>query len=502
MSAKTLMIQGTGSGVGKSVITAAFCRWFHLQGWRVAPFKAQNMSLNSYVTADGGEMGRAQVYQAEACGIPPHVAMNPVLLKPCGDNLSQVIVMGKVVATRNAKDYYADKPRFIKEVASAFEYLKTKYEMVILEGAGSPAEINLREQDFVNMAMADMADAPVLIVGDIDRGGVFAWMKGTYDLLTPPEQDRVKGFLINKFRGDMDLLRPGVEQFEAMVEKPVLGVIPFDRELYVDEEDAIPTWDRGKRAPGQGLLDIAIIRLPRISNFTDFAPLVLEPGCAVRYVWHPDQMGNPDLIIIPGTKNTLDDMKFLKDQKLDRSILHGHREGCIVLGVCGGFQMLGKTLSDPHHIESKESEVNGLGLMDSNSTLLKKKITRQVISATVASPVFGAGLIAEGYEIHMGVTTFQNDPRPLFENQNGGNSLNLGSCNQDGTLIGTYLHGFFDRDEMRHAFLNFVRSQRGLPVPDEKLDYQKVRNDQLNRLARLISGSVDMKQVEQIMGLE
>ena len=199
MSAKTLMIQGTGSGVGKSVITAAFCRWFHLQGWRVAPFKAQNMSLNSYVTADGGEMGRAQVYQAEACGIPPHVAMNPVLLKPCGDNLSQVIVMGKVVATRNAKDYYADKPRFIKEVASAFEYLKTKYEMVILEGAGSPAEINLREQDFVNMAMADMADAPVLIVGDIDRGGVFAWMKGTYDLLTPPEQDRVKDFLLINF---------------------------------------------------------------------------------------------------------------------------------------------------------------------------------------------------------------------------------------------------------------------------------------------------------------
>ena len=502
MSAKTLMIQGTGSGVGKSVITAAFCRWFHLGGWRVAPFKAQNMSLNSFVTADGGEMGRAQVYQAEACGIPPHVAMNPVLLKPCGDNLSQVIVMGKVAATHNAKDYYADQPRFIKDVASAFEYLKNKYQMVILEGAGSPAEINLRKQDFVNMAMAELADAPVLIVGDIDRGGVFAWMKGTYDLLTPQEQDRVKGFLINKFRGDIDLLRPGVEQFEAMVQKPVLGVIPFDRELYVDEEDAISTWDRGQRAPGQGRVDIAIIRLPRISNFTDFAPLVLEPGCCVRYVWHPDQMGNPDLIIIPGTKNTLDDMKFLKDQELDRSILHCHREGSIVLGVCGGFQMLGKTLSDPNHIESDFGEVSGLGLINSKSTLLGEKITRQVTPATVARPIFGAGLIAEGYEIHMGVTTFPEDHIPLFENQNGENSLDLGSCNKDGSLIGTYLHGIFDRDEIRHAFLNFVRTRRGLPVPDENLNYQKVRNDQLNRLARLISESVDMKQVEQIMGLE
>lgn len=502
MNAKTLMIQGTGSGVGKSVITAAFCRWFHLEGWRVAPFKAQNMSLNSFVTADGGEMGRAQVYQAEACGIAPHVAMNPVLLKPCGDNLSQVIVMGNVAATYNAKDYYAGKPRFIEDVQKAFDYLKNEYEMVILEGAGSPAEINLKKQDFVNMAMAEMADAPVLIVGDIDRGGVFAWMKGTYDLLTPQEQDRVKGFLINKFRGDLDLLRPGVEQFEAMVQKPVLGVIPFDRELYVDEEDAIPTWDPGKRAPGQGLVDIAIIRLPRISNFTDFAPLVLEPGCSVRYVWHPDQMGDPDLIIIPGTKNTLDDMQFLKDQELDRSILHCHGEGTLLLGVCGGFQMLGKTLSDPDHIESDCGEISGLGLMDSNSTLLGKKITRQVKSSTVSSPIFGEGLTAEGYEIHMGVTTFQENHLPLFKSENGGSSLDLGSCNKEGTLVGTYLHGFFDRDELRHAFLNFVRTRRGLPVPDKRLDYQKVRNEQLNRLARLIGESVDMKQVEKIMGLE
>lgn len=298
MTAKTLMVQGTGSGVGKSVITAALCRWFYRKGLKVAPFKAQNMSLNAYVCEDGGEIGRAQAFQAEACGIAPTVQMNPVLLKPAGDNLSQVILLGRPAHTRNAKDYYKGKPAYLDQVKQALADLRREYDLVILEGAGSPAEINLREMDFVNMAMAKEADAKVLLVGDIDRGGVFAWMKGTYDLLTQDEQDRVAGFLINKFRGDVDLLKPGLKQFEDLVAKPVLGVIPFDHNLFVDEEDSLPFGTYGEMKTDAGLLDVAILRVPRIANFTDFSPLMEDPAVAVRYVWTEAQLGSPDLIVL------------------------------------------------------------------------------------------------------------------------------------------------------------------------------------------------------------
>ena len=501
MSAKTLMIQGTGSGVGKSIITAALCRAFYREGHNVAPFKAQNMSLNSYVTEEGGEIGRAQVYQAEACGIAPHVDMNPILLKPSADNNSQVIVMGKVMGQRNAKDYYAGRPNYIKEVAGAFDNLKNKYELIIMEGAGSPAEINLRKYDMVNMAMAEMADAPVLIVGDIDRGGVFAWMKGTLDLLTESEQKRVRGFLINQFRGDLDLLKPGITQFEEMTGKPILGVIPFDAELYVDEEDAIPHHSLPFVNSHPSVMDIAIVQLPHIANFTDFSPLVSDPGVAVRYIRSPVQAGRPDLLILPGTKNTIGDMQFIKEMGWNQYIQSFHEEGGLILGVCGGFQMLGTRLSDPHHIESPIEEIAGLGLIQATTTMEHEKITRRKIRPTLASSIFEQGLEVDGYEIHSGRTEFQKEYPLLFQPANGDCPYSLGLSNEEGNVIGTYLHGFLDNDPIREGLLKYVRERKDLPQPEENFNYREFRSRQLDRLANLVTQSIDMNEVKRIIGL-
>ena len=501
MTAKTLMIQGTGSGVGKSIITAALCRAFSRESHKVSPFKAQNMSLNSYVTEEGGEIGRAQMYQAEACGIAPHVAMNPILLKPNTDNNSQVIVMGKVVGQRNAKDYYADRPSFVKEVEGAFDTLKNKYELIIMEGAGSPAEINLRQHDMVNMAMAEMADAPVVIVGDIDRGGVFAWMKGTLDLLSESEQKRVSGFIINKFRGDIDLLTPGLTQFEEMTGKPILGVIPFDAELFVDEEDAIPHHSSTFVNSHPSVVDIAIVQLPHIANFTDFSPLVSDPGVAVRYVRSPVQAGSPDLLILPGTKNTIGDLQFMKEMGWDRFAHSYHREGGLILGVCGGFQMLGTRLLDPNHIESRIEELEGLGFIQSTTTMEHEKITRRRIRPTLSSSIFEAGIEVNGYEIHSGRTQFEKDYPLLFESSNSDCPYSLGLCNEEGNVIGTYLHGFLDNDPIRESFLNYVRKQKGLPPPEEQFSYREFRSQQLDRLADLVTQSINMNEVKHIIGL-
>jgi len=499
MKAKTLMIQGTGSGVGKSIITAGFCRQFFLDGWRVAPFKAQNMSLNSFVTEDGGELGRAQAYQAEACGIKPHVNMNPILLKPSGDNMSQVIVMGKVTENRNAKNYYANHKRHETEVKKAFDHLSREYELIVLEGAGSPAEINLKQWDLVNMPMAQMAKAPVIIVGDIDRGGVFAWMKGTFDLLEPEEKNRVAGFIINKFRGDPDLLTPGLRQFEDMVHKPILGVIPYCRDLFVDEEDAIPTEAYPSAQNGSGNLDAAVIWYPRISNFTDVSPLAADPSVTLRYVSNPAQLGNPDLIILPGSKNTLDDVEFLKRQGLTEAICDRFHSGSIILGICAGFQILGKTVRDPYNMESRQTEVSGLSLLDFETTLLTQKNTRQVRQTTLSSPLFQAGLPIEGYEIHMGETEFKTEYLPLFGTPNGNHPLHLGLTNHEGTLVGTYVHGFLDNEEVRISFLQHIRILRGLPAPNDTFNYKAFREQNLNRLAKLVSASVDMKKVKEII---
>lgn len=499
MTAKTLMIQGTGSGVGKSIITAGICRQFYLDGWQVAPFKAQNMSLNSFITEDGGELGRAQAYQAEACGIKPHVNMNPILLKPSGDNMSQVIVMGKVTENRNAKNYYAHHNKHKEAVQTAFNNLSREYDLVVLEGAGSPAEINLKQWDLVNMPMAKMAKAPVLIVGDIDRGGVFAWMKGTYDLLTKEEQDRVAGFIVNKFRGDLDLLTPGLLQLEDLVQKPVLGVIPFCRDLFVDEEDAIPAWNHPATGNEKDQLDAAVIWYPRISNFTDVSPLAADPAVSLRYVSNPSQLGNPDLIILPGSKNTLDDLQFMKGQGLAEAVCDRHQSGAIVLGICGGFQILGKTVKDPESMESRQTEVSGLTLLDIETTLVTEKTTRQVQQTTVSGPLFPAGFPVEGYEIHMGVTEFHAEYLPLFKNTNGDHPFHLGITDAKGTLVGTYVHGFLDNEDLRNSFLNHVRNMRSLPMQQKKFNYHAFRQQHLNRLAQLVSDSIDMKQVKEIV---
>ncbi len=497
MTAKTIMIQGTGSGVGKSIITAALCRRFYQDGWRVAPFKSQNMSLNSFVTEDGGEMGRAQVYQAEACGLQPHVAMNPVLLKPSGDNMSQVILMGKVVANRNAKDYYAGRGHYLEEIKNALNYLRQTYELVVLEGAGSPAEINLKANDMVNMSMAKLADAPVLIVGDIDRGGVFAWMKGTYDLLTPDEQQRVSGFIINKFRGDVELLKPGITMFENMVGKPVLGIVPYYLDFFVDEEDTVPALNNP--ADGHSTLDVVVLRLPRISNFTDVSPLCHDPAISVRYVWHPSQIKNPDLIIIPGSKNTLEDLRFMHAQGLSKAIIDCHKTGSVVLGICGGFQILGTTVRDPHHLESSQTAINGLGLFDLETTLLPDKITRQVRRSTCSNSILEAGINVEGYEIHMGVSEFRGQHYPLFQGENGEDVRSLGVTNAQGTLLGTYLHGFLDDDRLRANFLRHVRKQRSIAEPEIEFDYRAFRKQQLDRLGDLATQYLDMNQINRLV---
>lgn len=497
MTAKTLMVQGTGSGVGKSILTAALCRYFYLDGWRVAPFKAQNMSLNSFVTESGGEIGRAQAYQAEACGIRPEVTMNPILLKPCGDNLSQVIVMGKVTETRDAKNYYSRHAKHKNQVRSALNALRENYELVVLEGAGSPAEINLKQWDLVNMPMAKMADAPVLIVGDIDRGGVFAWMKGTFDLLTREEQDRVGGFIINKFRGDPDLLAPGLDQFEALVNKPVLGVIPYYRDLVVDEEDAIPARSHPGVQNEKSTLDAAVIWLPRISNFTDVSPLAADPSVSLRYVTHPEELRTPDLIILPGSKNSVDDLEFIKSQGLDRAIRQCAESGTVVLGICAGFQFLGARVCDPQHVESRRSESQGLNLFDFSTTLLPQKTTRQVRCTTVSGPVFESGLNVEGYEIHMGITEFKTRYYHLFAAQNGDESL--GISNAEGTVLGTYLHGFLDRNDLREAFLHHVRLLRNRPMPSTPFDYQAFRKTQLDKLAKLAKDHLDMDRIKELI---
>ncbi len=500
MPAKTLMIQGTGSGVGKSVLVAALCRHFFKNGLRVAPFKAQNMSLNSFVTEDGGEMGRAQVFQAEACGLKPSVAMNPILLKPSSDNQSQVIVMGRPVANSDAKNYYRNKETYFKEAVSAFESLRQSFDLIILEGAGSPAEINLKQHDVVNMRMAKLANAPVLIVGDIDRGGVFAWMKGTYDLLDSEEQNIVKGFLINKFRGDLDLLKPGLTQFENLVHKPVLGVIPFDRELYVDEEDSVPLPSISTEINGiQDKLKIDVIRLPRISNFTDVSPLMHNPGILLRYVWRPDQIQDPDLILVPGSKNVLEDMEFLKNQGLDKKILACNKEGSLILGICAGFQMLGDLLEDPLGIESSAKKFDGLGLLKMKTEIQQEKITRQTNPITCESPIFKRGINTSGYEIHMGRSQIQRDYPALFLNSEGNANPELGISNADGTVLGAYIHGFLDSNDIREAFLKHICKKRKLPQDCASFDYKKFRDRQMDRLCDLFSNNVNMEKIYEMV---
>ena len=500
MPAKTLMIQGTASSVGKSVLVTALCRIFKQDGFRVAPFKAQNMALNSFVTREGGEIGRAQVVQAEAAGIEPSVDMNPVLLKPEADARFQVIVRGKVTRSIPAARYYRLTPYLLKVVAEALSRLRADYDVVVIEGAGSPAEINLKAREIVNMRIARIARAPVLLVGDIDRGGVFASLVGTLELLEEDERNYIKGLIINKFRGDPKLLQPGLKLLEQRTSRPVLGVVPYFRGITIAQEDSVYLEERTENSLSSDL-DIVIIHLPHISNYDDFDPLE-EEGCRVRYVTHPNEMGTPNLIILPGTKSTASDLLHLWQSGLAEKIVHQARNGTPVIGICGGYQILGRSILDPQGVESGKDGVLGLGLLDVVTTFAPEKRTSQVKAQVAADRGLLEGMKGQeltGYEIHMGQTSSKGDMGAfhIFETPKGTVDYFDGRLNTRGTVLGTYLHGLFHNSGFRKALLNGLRRRFGLPEKQGSAVTEK--EQQYDRLAQLVRHSLDMATIYQIL---
>ena len=428
--AKRIMIQGTMSGAGKSLLCAALCRIFAQDGYRVAPFKSQNMALNSYVTRDGLEMGRAQVVQAQAAGLEPDVRMNPILLKPSSDTGSQVIVMGEIRGQMSAAEYFRYKKQLFSEVLSAFDSLAAENDMIVIEGAGSPAEINLCSDDIVNMGLALRVDAPVLLAGDIDRGGVFAQLYGTVALLQPEERERIAGLIVNKFRGDLEILCPGLSMLEEWTGKPVLGVAPYLK-VDVDDEDSLAPC-LGRESSHKPL-DAAVVRLPRISNFTDFTPLEEHPQIGVRYVDDVRKLGNPDIVILPGTKSTISDLLWLRQNGLEAAIQKLSAGGTPVLGACGGYQMLGEVIRDPEGVEhGAAGSLRGMGLLPVETTFLPEKSRTRVQGTVRSGPLAGARL--DGYEIHMGRTEVKGDPFYIL------NDGKPDGCARGG-VWGTYLHG-------------------------------------------------------------
>ena len=498
MRGKSLMFQGTGSSVGKSMLCAAVLRILKQDGLRVAPFKAQNMALNSFATSEGLEMGRAQVTQAEAAGMEPTVRMNPVLLKPTSDRRSQVIVNGRPIGTMSAVEYDGYKPRLREMVKETYDALEADVDVVVIEGAGSPAEINLKKGDIVNMSMAKSADAPVILIGDINPGGVFASLYGTVKLLDPDEQARIKGIVINKFRGDVKILEPGLSMMEELLGIPVIGVIPW---MDVDMEDEDSVTERFSRRSGQGQVQAAIVQLPHISNFTDFSLLGSEPDVAVRYATRPGNLVGVDVILIPGTKNTIEDLNWLKQRGLADEIVRHARNGGMVIGICGGYQMLGEMLRDPEHVESRIPELAGLGLLNFSVTFRPDKTTVQAHgSIRCASGWLSGhnGLMLDGYEIHSGENDFGSGCVPfLYLN---GREQPDGVTNEQGNVIGSYLHGIFDTGAFWRAVVNHVREQKGLDANDsEVVTMEEFRNREFDRLAAIVRQNLDMDAVYRII---
>jgi len=486
--AKRIMIQGTMSGAGKSLLVAALCRIFAQDGWRVAPFKSQNMALNSFVTPDGLELGRAQAVQAEAAGLECDVRMNPILLKPSSDTGSQLIVNGEVRGHYAAADYFKMKRGLIPDIMAAYSGLANENDIIVIEGAGSPAEINLRDDDIVNMGLAALVNAPVLLAGDIDRGGVFAQLYGTVALLREEERRRVKGMIINKFRGDAALLRSGLRQLEELTKIPVLGVVPYVRVDIDDEDSLAPCLEQTKN---DRPLDVAVIRLPHISNFTDFAPLEEHPDMGIRYVNRIDQFGDPDMILLPGTKNTMGDLLWLRDIGLAEAIKAAAGRGTPVLGVCGGYQMLGRTLSDPAGIE-RQGMLSGLDLLPVDTVFTGDKTRTRCIAVCAAGPFAGAKL--SGYEIHMGKTeTGGTAPFCRFADGRTDGAVS-------GSVFGTYLHGLFDSGELVNRLAQYLAARKGITVSDKPVETRAAYRDrQYDLLADAVRKSLDMKRVYEIM---
>ena len=488
--ARCIMVQGTMSGAGKSLLCAALCRIFAQDGYRTAPFKSQNMALNSFVTRDGLEMGRAQVVQAQAAGVEPDVRMNPILLKPSSDIGSQVIVNGEVRGDMPAKEYFRQKKALIPDILRAYNSLADEFDIIVIEGAGSPAEINLKADDIVNMGLAKLVDAPVLLAGDIDRGGVFAQLYGTVELLEPDERARICGLLINKFRGDVEILRPGLAMLEEKTRLPVVGVVPY---LKVDIEDEDSLSDRLQQKNAVKPLDVAIVRLPHISNFTDFMPLEQHPLLGVRYVQAARELGMPDLIILPGTKNTVNDLLWLRQCGLETAVQKLARRGTPVLGVCGGYQMLGGMLDDSAGTESgRPQTLRGLELLPTRTVFTLEKRRAQV-TATAAAPFAGAALT--GYEIHTGRTTVEGAPFCTLEDGTPD------GCVQ-GSVFGTYLHGLFDSGELTEKLAALLCRRKGLaPETVAPLTMQAYREQQFDLLADGVRRALDMPAIYAAMGL-
>lgn len=482
-----IMFVGTGSDVGKSVIATAFCRIFRNDGYRPAPFKAQNMALNSFVTPDGGEIGRAQAVQAEAARIPCETDINPLLLKPQSDASSQVILNGHPIGAQTAADYFHNMGRkhFFNAVCDAFSRLRRKYNPIVLEGAGSISEINLRSFDIVNLPMARFAQAKVFLVADIDRGGVFASVYGSLLLLSDEERNMIKGIIINKFRGDINLFSQGVKMMELLCKIPVVGVVPYFNNLFIDEEDSVAL-SRKATTHNQQLLNIAVVLLPHISNFTDFNPLERHPLVRLFYSNNPDELLNADLIIIPGSKTTIDDLTELRRNGAAKAILLAHDKGIPIIGICGGYQMMGREIIDTLGVESNVTHMPGLNLLPIITKLGKKKTTRQV------SFKFNDIIIC-GYEIHNGKTTvIDNNAKPLFFFPDG----RTDGCLTDNHCMGTYVHGLFDNSQFVNYLLHKIKNA---PVQTNALNTQEFKEKQYDKLAELVRNNVNMKLIYQIL---
>jgi adenosylcobyric acid synthase len=501
------MVQGTMSSVGKSVLVAALCRIFKQDGWHVAPFKSQNMALNSFVTRDGREIGRAQAMQAEAAGVDVTADMNPVLIKPEANSSSQVVVLGQPWARLAARDYMRRRHELWEIVTESLDTLRQQFDLVVIEGAGSPVELNLKQNEMVNMAIATYANAPVLLVGDIDRGGIFAQMLGTLMLLSDDERARVRGLVVNKFRGDRHLFAEGVTMLEERGQVPVLGVVPFLSDLGIADEDSValetrPT-SRSVQAASADMLDVVVIRLPRISNFDDFDPLAVESDVTVRFVEHSDVLHEPDLIILPGTKTTISDLRYLQTCGLAERITALGKAGVPILGICGGYQMLGGVIHDPDGVESDIPSVQGLGLLPVNTTFAASKQTVRVRGYMIADQGLFADTrdqICMGYEIHMGRTRLEQDAMPLFYvAERGGRQASDvdGASGANGWVAGTYMHGLFDNDALRHSMIRNLARRKGV----QRMRSGKVLDRQAayDRLATTVRTHLDMAQLYQIV---
>jgi len=536
-SARALMVLGTASHAGKSILTAALCRIFADDGYRVAPFKAQNMSLNSAATPDGREIGRAQALQAEACRVPACAEMNPVLIKPSSDTGSQIVLLGRIWGQVTAANYHLRRvEELFPVVLESYKKLASEYELIILEGAGSPAEINLREHDIVNMRMAHAAGAACLLVGDIDRGGVFASLLGTLELLDPSDRALIRGYAINKFRGDISLLQPGLKMMEPRLRIPCAGVIPFLHDLGLDEEDGVAIEDRRSAgrawkaveaaspplnpllteegtkgwstASADRALRIAVIALPHMSNFSDFDALAAEPAAALAFVDHPHDVSAADLVILPGTKQTLIDLEWLHQRGLVPPLFsHAERGGCIA-GICGGFQMLGLKIDDPQGTENNSVPCTrqGLGLLRMWTLLQPEKITRLASGRILKAEVFGQGVrecTFRGYEIHVGETMYGDETKPFAEITRAGSSAVVadGAVSADRRVFGTYIHGIFDDDNFRHAFLDAARAACGLAPHSAKTFFAAERQSRLDRLAAHVRRALDLDMIRSWVNL-